>query len=245
MFHIIDGVVKHGVQSVLVVSPDTDVFINLLFYFMKTRDLQKLFVNLGSGKNKKFVPIHKLVDELSNNLVLCLPAIHALSGCNSTSKAGPKLSGMKTSMDLSLLEGFGVEELSPQMIYNAESFLVSGLKKTDCSTFDENRWEQYYNSRTELDFNKLVCCSSTIREHIKRAYLQCKLWVQAPIRPTTPPDPCHYSYKATSTGITFVILPVPSRPDDLSPPCKCPTACVSAKTCTCREININCVIFCG
>ena len=115
----------------------------------KTWDFQKLFVNLGNGKSKKFVPIQKLVDELSNNLVLCLPVINALSGCYSTSKVGPKLSGMKASMDLSLLEGFGVEELSPQMIDNAERFLESGLKKTNCSTFDDYRWEQYYN------YNKL------------------------------------------------------------------------------------------
>ena len=65
---------------------------------------------------------------VNNNLVSCLPAIHALSGCDSTSKVGPKLSGMKASMELSLLEGFGVEELSPQMISNAEKFLVSGLE---------------------------------------------------------------------------------------------------------------------
>ena len=53
------------------------------------------------------------------------------------------VSGLKASMDLSLLEGFGVKELSPQMTNNAEKFLVSGLKKTDCSTFIEYRWEQY------------------------------------------------------------------------------------------------------
>ena len=56
---------------------------------------------------------------------------------------------MKASMDLSLLEEFGVEELSPQMTSNAERFLVSELKKTDCSTFDEYRWEQYHNSKKE------------------------------------------------------------------------------------------------
>ena len=175
MFHINDGVVKHGVQSVLVDSPDTDVFVNLIFHFHKTWQLQKLFVKLGKRKNKKTVPVYLLVDQLDNNLVSCLPAIHALSGCDSTSKVGPKLSGMKASMDLSLLEGFGVEELSPQMISNAEKFLVSGLKNTDCSTFDEYRWEQYHNAKKELDFNQLVCCSSTLGEHIKRAYLQCKM----------------------------------------------------------------------
>ena len=245
MFHINDVVVKHGVQSVLVDSPDTDVFVNLIFHFHKTWQLQKLFVKLGKRKNKKTVPVHLLVDQLDNNLVSCLPAIHALSGCDSTSKVGPKLSGMKASMDLSLLEGFGVEELSPQMISNAEKFLVSGLKKTDCSTFDEYRWEQYHNAKKELDFNQLVCCSSTLGEHIKRAYLQCKMWLQAPTPAVTTPDPLQYGYKATDVGITPVILPVPCRPDDLPPPCKCPTSCMSTKTCTCRGMNIKCVVFCG
>jgi len=167
MFHINDGVVKHGVQSVLVDSPDTDVFVNLIFHFKKTWQLQKLFVKLGNRKSRNTVPVHLLVDQLNNNLVSCLPAIHALSGCDSTSKVRSTLSGMKASVDLSLLEGFGAEELSAQMMSNAEKFLVSGLKKTDYSTSDEYRWEQYHNSEKELDFNQFVCCSSTLQEHIK------------------------------------------------------------------------------
>ncbi|KAG1683196.1 TBC1 domain family member 5 [Nymphon striatum] len=167
MFHINDGVVKHGVQSVLVDSPDTDVFVNLIFHFNTTWQLQKLYVKLGNRKTKKTVPVHLLVDQLDNGLVSCLPAIHALSGCDST-------------------------KLSPQITSNAEKLLVSGLKKTDCSTFDEYRWEQYHNSKKELDFNQLVCCSSTIREHIKRAYLQCKMWLQAPTPVVTKPDPLQY-----------------------------------------------------
>ena len=246
MFHINDGVVKHGLQSVLVASSDTDVFINLMYHFHKTWHLQKLYVKLGGNqKTKKTVPVHLLVDQLDNNLVSCLPAIHALSGCNTTSKVGPKLSGLKASMDLSLLQGFCVEELSPRMISNAEMFLVSALKKTDCSTFDEYRWEQYHKSNVELDFGQLVCCSSTIQEHIKWAYLQCKMWLQAPNPAFTNPDSLHYGYEETDHGIRPLILPVSCRPDDLPPPCRCPKSCMSAKSCTCREKNIKCVTFCS
>ena len=60
-------------------------------------------------KSNKPVPVHMLVDQLDNGLVSCLPAIHVLSGCNSTNKVGPKVSGLNASMDLSLPEGFGVE----------------------------------------------------------------------------------------------------------------------------------------
>ena len=113
---------------------------------------------------------------------------------------------------------------------NAETFLVSGLKKTDCSTFDEYRWERYHNCKKELDFNQLVCCSSTIQEHIKRAYLQGMMWLQAPTPAVTKPDPLQYGYEKT---------------DGLPPPCKCPTSYMSTKTCTCIEWNIKCVTCCG
>ncbi|KAG1706210.1 Structural maintenance of chromosomes protein 6 [Nymphon striatum] len=186
MFHINDGVVKHGVQSVLVDSPDTDVFVNLIFHFNTTWQLQKLYMKLGNRKTKKTVPVHLLVDQLDNGLVSCLPAIHALSGCDST-------------------------KLSPQITSNAEKFLVSGLKKTDCSTFDEYRWEQYHNSKKELDFNQLVCCSSTIREHIKRAYLQCKMWLQAPTPVVTKPDPLQYGMKRVRSSVHDNEEAIPSK----------------------------------
>ena len=229
----------------LVDSSDTDVFVNLVYHLHKTWTLQKLYVKRGTSKTKKTVPVHQLIEQLDSKLVSCLVAIHALSGCDSTSKVGPKLAGLKVSMDLSLLQEFGVAVLSQQMINNAEMFLVSTLKKSDCSTFDEYRWEQYHNSKLELDFNQLVCCSSTIQEHIKRAYLQCKMWLQAPTPASTNPDPLEYGYEETEDGIRPVILPVPCRPEDLPPACKCPTSCMSVKTCTCRGKNIKCVTFCA
>ena len=89
MYHINDGVLKHGVQSAFVDSPDTDVFI-ILFFAAIT--LQKLFLKFGSRENRKIVPIHLLVEQLHYNLVSRLPAIHALSRFDTTSKVGPKLS---------------------------------------------------------------------------------------------------------------------------------------------------------
>ena len=157
----------------------------------------------------------------------------------------PKLSGIKSSVDLSLLDRFGVEELSARVINKAELFLLSALKKTDCPTFDEYRWEQYHNSNKKRNFNLLVCCSSTIQEHIKRTYLQSRIWYQAPTPSVTILDPLQYEYETTDVGIIPIILPVPPGPNDLPPPCKCLTSCISTKTCTCRQINIECVLFCG
>ena len=57
MYHINDSVVKHGVQSVFVDSPDTDVFVILCLATKTLHNLQKLFVKLGRRKNKTIVPI--------------------------------------------------------------------------------------------------------------------------------------------------------------------------------------------
>ena len=111
---------------------------DLIFRCKNTWNLQKLFLKFGSRKNKKIVPIHLLVEQLHYNLVSRLPAIHALSGYDTTSKVGPKLSWIQSFVDLPLLDGFGEEELSTGIINKAEQFLLSPLKKTDCSTFDES-----------------------------------------------------------------------------------------------------------
>ena len=123
-------------------------------------------------------------------LVLHLPAIHALSGCDTTSKVGPKLACINKSIDLSCISGFGRNPLDHEMMENAEKFLLQCLKKQrDVVTFDDYRYNQYYDS---VDFNNLVCCSSTIHEHIKRAYYQSILWYTAADPPVTYLDPIDY-----------------------------------------------------
>ena len=85
MFHISHGC-ANGIRSVLVLSPDADVLTGLLYHFRMTWNLYELYMRLGRGKTTKTVPLHLLVQKLNNVLVECLPAIHALSGCDTTCK---------------------------------------------------------------------------------------------------------------------------------------------------------------
>ena len=66
---------------------------------------------------------------MDSNLVVSLPAIHALSGCDTTSRVGPKLACINRTLDLSLINGFGVEPMNLAMIKNAERFLLQSFKK--------------------------------------------------------------------------------------------------------------------
>ena len=243
LFHINHGYLN-GIKSVSVVSPDADIFICLLCHFQKTWRLNELFMKLGRGKTRKTVPLHLLAQKLDAVLLESLPAIHALSGCDTTSKVGPKLACLKKPLNLELLEGFGVAPLSDDMVSKAETFLLESLTKTrDVSTFDQYRYEQYHDLGV-MDFNNLVCCSSTIKEHIKRAYYQCMRWHTAPNPPNEFPDPTdNYGYKVTlDNKLRPIIIPGDSRPKGLPDPCKCKT-CVK-KTCVCHQAQLACSKFC-
>ena len=87
-----NGDVTLSFQLMIVFSPNIiDIIVNLIFHSKKTWVLQELYTNLGNIRSKKTVAVHLLVDQLKSSLVWYLPAIHSLSGCNSTSKGDTKL----------------------------------------------------------------------------------------------------------------------------------------------------------
>ena len=235
---------ENGYKKVLIVSPDTDVFVCLLYHLQETWELEELFMRIGSGKSTKTVPLHSVVKNLNASLVKHLPSIHALTGCDTTSKVGGKVSCFTKSLNLELLEGFGSDSLSEEMLDGAEQFLLATLTKArDVKSFDDYRYEQYHDMKA-LGFGKLVCCSPTIREHIKRADHQALRWKKSAQPPESYPDPAAgFGYNAIEGELIPIIIPRDTRPPELPEPCKC-TNCTKI-TCRCRTANLKCCSFCN
>ena len=84
-------------------------------------DLKELWLVL---RQNEVVPIHDLVDVMEPDLLEILPAIHALTGCDSTSKFGTKGRAIKEGLKngYSLLYNFGRDEMSNEMLADAEKF---------------------------------------------------------------------------------------------------------------------------
>ena len=110
MLHISHAATS-GIKSVLVYSTDYDVFASLIYHFKVSFDLHELYVLVGGLKRtQRTVPIHILVKTLNPLLSECMPAIHALTGCDTTSKVGTKTAILKKSMNLELVSYFGKSE---------------------------------------------------------------------------------------------------------------------------------------
>ena len=82
-----------------------------------------------------------------------------------------------------------------------------------------------------------------LRENIKRAYLQTKLWTEVPFGYVGDVlDINNYRYRIDLHSIKPVMFNGPARPLDVPDPCKCKN-CVNS-TCSCRVQNIPCSEYC-
>ncbi len=107
MFHVQD-ITSHrsGPTSLTLSSGDTDVFVCLLYHFViNWRDLglQELWLIHNSGVKKSTLPLHEICAALGDELTRCLPAFHALTGCDTTSKVSTKLAALKASITQEVL----------------------------------------------------------------------------------------------------------------------------------------------
>ena len=132
--------------SVIIAFPNTDIFVSALHHFcnLKYFDMEELWLVSGRGNSIAFFPIHDLANDLDSDLVEVLPAIHALTGCDTTSKVGAKSRAVREgACCYHLLYAFGRDALDDEMIADAETFVLKCITKHDVDTFDEVRFIVY------------------------------------------------------------------------------------------------------
>ena len=111
-------------------------------------NLKELWVRAGVGDTTRYVPLHTLFDRLGYQLCAVLPAVHSLTGCDTTSKVGTKKAALKGQPEV-LLKHFGMSPtLSETDIRNAENYLVRVLKVTsDATNFTDLRAEFFHHAK--------------------------------------------------------------------------------------------------
>ena len=238
-----------GFKNIVIASADTDVMVSVLYHYHSTWKFIQGSKIWCYNKLGCVTPIHDLYLNLAKpELVSVLPAMHALNGCDTVSKLGSKVAPISLTGSFYLIAQFGKAPMTIEMISNAERFLVHCILKssvTAIATFDDLRSEIYHKSAFKLDLRKLPCTSGSIVNHIKRAYYQCSLWINAIHQASfaTFLDPNDYGYLLKDD----VFVPVSSYdsniPSDLHLPCKC-LKCVRETICPCRVAKVNCCMFC-
>ena len=247
MFHLNHAVKTEHFSFVHVVSADTDIFVCLMYHYLSWNmyGLQELWMHHNGSAS----PLHESVECLPNEVVRILPAIHALTGCDTTAKIGTKLQAFnaaKKEEHFKLAE-FGLRPLDEEMICSAEKFLLDCMSRTatrSAETFDELRYDKYHTRSSAWTIDKLPCSSDTLRKQINWAYYQCNLWTGAASRVSSLLNPTDYQYSLDDDGFFYPNISIETEiPEDFPHPCTC-GKCAREKVCNCRILKIICCEFC-
>ena len=117
---------RNGVSRVVILSGDTDVFV-LAMYFIHlfvSNGMKKLWFRGGIGDKTRYVPMHVLAHKIGQSLCEVLPAVHALTGSDMTSKFGTKAASLKCNPTV-YLQTFGkiIDDVDDNLV-EAEKYLV-------------------------------------------------------------------------------------------------------------------------
>ena len=184
---------------------------------------------------------------MDKSVVDILPARNILTGSDSTSKIGTKSAAFQAVIKCGyeLLHLFGKSEIFNEMILLEEKGLVECISK--CSARNNGhhvRFETYRQKLFQLDLEQLPPTLSSIHIHIKRAFLQCYLWLHTPFVESIEINPEDYGHELTEEDmLVSTITTEDIIPDDFPVLCSC-LKCVKKTLCPCRVKLISCSKFC-
>lgn len=138
MFCHIFHAIKIQAAHIIIISADTDVFIVGIYYWNMLKRLGCLGLWFdGSYKKKIISGCHLAAQSLGENICEILLALHALTGCDSTSRLGSKKSALKAaSLDFvqKALRHLGNPYLNVEQLITHRNHLHTSFheKKSNC-----------------------------------------------------------------------------------------------------------------
>ena len=234
-------------KPVIVVASDTDILVLLLHHYKHTRH-EPVFLQTRT----KLVDVSIMCTNLPYELQRSLLFIHAVSGCDTTSRP------------------YGIGKLSAMNKYSvlyphAQTFLSPDSKLEDIEKFGEKALVVLYSGISGSDLNftraskfteKVVSTSSYVpperlpptsdaaRYHSQRVYHQVQTWLGVLL------DPTDWGWVQERTAEWTFYKPQrmlkPAAPSSLLKiiHCSCGGKC-DKKTCSCRKNGLSCTAACG
>ena len=150
----------------------TGILVLLVYYSSKGMfGYSTVFMHSGHGPRQRFVSVCAISKKLGAALCACLPACHALKGCDTTSslyRIGKATAFNRLKTHLS----------DPKEMARKCALLLYGQKKRDdgwpCATLDELRYTPA--STTDSSAANLPPTEYAFQQHVSRAMYQTAVW---------------------------------------------------------------------
>ena len=239
---------RHNAKRVIVVSPDTDVFVLLVYHFSHM-GVSEVFFKTGRKSTHadltRFIPIHNVVCKLNEEQTNILLSVYALTGCDTCcalfgiGKKKAFKTMMTYSAELQGLADIGKEHsLSLTARLACVSFVGLLYGCNGCWSLNKLRVNRVLENK-KVKPRKLPPTDDSFILHVLRCSYQIMIWMESLTSIVELPSPTDYGYEIdTDTG--HYIPTLVSQP--LAPPellndlvCFCEDLCSDACVCTTNE----------
>lgn len=268
IFHVNEIQSRHPENTQIIIeSPDTDVFVLLVSHY--TYFDSKPFIWFYTGKtdkridHRRFIPIHKLYEQIGIKKSLSLITLHALSGCDTTSSffmIGKRkaYSGLCKLTESEIDNFIRIVDLPlPDAVMSVTKYL-SQVYITDKLKNKKSLQEDNIQSINNLRYGLALIKNSTIDklppsepaliQHILRVKWQVNEWSQARSSVITSLNPSQHGWILKDNVFYTNYFEGATAMDVLQKyVCSCigKSPCNNEKICTCMSINLKCCDLCS
>lgn len=231
-------------EKAIIWSPDTDVAVIGISH---TESMNAYFAT-GRGKNQRLIHLNRIADAIGPEIARNLTAIHAFTGCDSTSSFYGK--GKKSTYNVikkeNISDSFGQIGLSFDFSSSALPALqetVCKIYSTTCKNVADARYKLFCTSAATEQ--SLPPSEDALTQHLKRVSYQTKIWRSALVPKIAPPSPAGHGW-AIIDGLLKVkwLFGSPAPPELLKlSKCNCEKSGCTGAMCACWEVSLYCPLW--
>ena len=242
-------------HTTTLIGEDTDLLVLLLYYAQG--DTMALYFKSDRTKpdgSFKVYDINRLKDILGHDLCSQLLFIHAMTGCDTTSRifgVGKKSAFQKLVKGDPVLQScanaFTIPNQTTQIIEDlgcqVMSFLFGGKHAHSLDTMRYNiLCKKVVSSSSFVTPERLPPTESATKLHCRRVYYQIMVWMGM----EEGMDPMKWGWKLLDNRFVPLMSRMNAAPDSLLQVihCNCSTACKTLR-CSCRRYGLPCTTVCG
>lgn len=246
--HTFHAMKKISNLNIVIQATDTDIFILGIhfWYSLKALSCKALWFNMVS-KQSRILGCHTAAESLGIQICKILPSLHAITGCDTTSRLGSKKKALQFASSPLVQEAFmdigessKIECINLQKIEAACTY-IAHKKTTTANNLRHGMMIQIVGFKNNL--SNAFCTSDALYLHILRAWAQTYIWKNA----WKPMYAClnleNFGYKTLNNDLYPIQTSEESIPSDLVQPCKCNARC-STLSCSCKKAGVYCIELC-
>ena len=244
-------------ERIILRCDDTDVLVLLLYYTSKGKITRNVYMHAGHNSKytnrERYIPVNNILQKLGLDFCECLPAAHAITGCDTTSsfyKIGKRIVYNKLVEHVkkhpAALKTFGLGDCVEDDIASARDFLLT-IYSSKQDNLDKLRY--VLASTTDKPASHLPPTEDAFKQHVLRARYQTSIWCQSHLSYPVLVDPIGngwtLTHNQTMEPTLYIREAAPVEVRDLTHLYCTDLDCNMSKKCHCVQSGLKCTEFCS